>query len=132
MRTYVIGRDRHVDIVLDDPSVGNRHAELVVSDDARIYLTDCASGRGTWIKSAADGADGWQPLRQSFVQPEQELRFGDHLCTAQRLLQSHAETRRDPGENTVAPGGASERPRARLTGAVERDPTTGEIVRKRR
>ncbi|MGI9491172.1 MAG: FHA domain-containing protein, partial [Geminicoccaceae bacterium] len=44
----MIGRSLYANITLVDASVAPHHAELVVTDDDRYYLTDCASASGTW------------------------------------------------------------------------------------
>lgn len=114
--TLVVGRSVDADIRLADPSIAERHAELVITADGRYHLTDCASGAGTWRRPA--GSDGpWQTVRQAFVGVDDALRFGDHACAARALV-------------SALPGGSPDgRPVSR--GRVERDPLTGEIVRKR-
>lgn len=141
MKTYVIGRSRFADIVLPDTSVAPRHAELVVTDGGRLHLTDCASGNGTWrLTGRAGGASharqlGWERIRQTFVTVDQALRLGEHECTAGELLRSMLSAD-GPGEG--GSGGGNWRPGAamragpeRVRGPVERDPVTGEIIRKR-
>ena len=133
MRTYVLGRSPHADIVLADPSVARRHAELVVTDDGRMFLTDCGSDNGSWF---ADGIDhggeappDWLPLRQSFVAPGQALRLGECHCNARQLLElAGAEASGNHGGEFGPRNELAEMPR----GAVERDPHTGEIIRRRR
>ena len=93
MRSYVIGRSPHADIVLPDPSVARRHAELVATDDGRVHLTDCDSEGGTWRRlgagagaGAGDGTPRWERLRQAFLDAGAALRFGEHETTARSLL----------------------------------------------
>ncbi|MCG8361574.1 MAG: FHA domain-containing protein [Kiloniellales bacterium] len=134
MRSYVIGRSPYADIVLADGSVAGRHAEVVVTDDNRFYVTDCGSKGGTWQRRAATGddeAEQWDDLRQAFVGPDALLRFGNHRCTLRGLLgqMSLAGGNGEPGRwrpDTPRESGA-EKPRGR----VERDPVTGEVVPKR-
>lgn len=120
MKTYVIGRSRHADVSIVDGSVARRHAELVVTDDGRCHLTDCATETGTWRRETPAGG-AWRRVRQAFVGPETEIRLGDHLCTPRDLIREAGEG----GEDT--PGTARET----VQGAVERDPLTGEIIRRR-
>ncbi len=135
MRTLVIGRSTYADIVLADESVAPHHAELVVTDDGRFFLTDCASATGTWRRGGSSADDvGWTPVRQTFVRPGEPLRLGKHGCTAADLAGvarlERPSTRpafADEGPFQAGTGG-SERPRGR----VERNPVTGEIVRRRR
>ena len=124
LRTLVIGRSPSADVVIADASLAPHHAELVITDDGRLYLTDCATDGGTWV-SGGEGASGWQPVRQGFVRPDQPLRLGDHQCTAGDLLR---RSRGAPAE-VSAGGGAWDDGRVR--GPVARDPATGEIVRRR-
>jgi hypothetical protein len=115
-------------VVIADASVAPHHAELVVTDDGRLYLTDCATVGGTWRQhDDGEGALRWQPVRQAFVRPEEPLRLGDHWCTAQDLL------RRGGGAAAAHGGtGAWDGPGpTRVRGPVARDPATGEIVRRR-
>lgn len=133
MRTYVIGRSPNADIVLADPSVARQHAELVITDDGRFHLTDCGGGDGTWRAVALrDGQEIWERTRQSFVAAGQPLRFGEYRATVQELLarrppaaRSHAAA---SGSAEVGGPGAAD---PGLRGPVERDPRTGEIVRRR-
>ena len=122
MRTLVIGRSPSADVVIADASLAPHHAELVVTDDGRFYVTDCGTDAGTWVRGEA--AAGWQPVRQGFVRPDQPLRLGDHECTVDDLLRRHRG----------AAGGRLSRWRGRwcsveCAGPVARDPATGEIVR---
>jgi hypothetical protein len=128
VRTLVIGRSPSADVVIADASLAPHHAELVITRDGRLYLTDCATDGGTWVMREGQSASGWQPVRQGFVRPDQPLRLGDHQCTANDLL------RRSRGAPTDPSAGAGEREGAwqrRVRGPVARDPTTGEIVRRR-
>jgi predicted component of type VI protein secretion system len=124
----VIGRSPSADVVIADTSVAPHHAELVITADGRFHLTDCATDGGTWVKG--EGADhaGWQPVRQSFVRPDQVLRFGDYQCTAGDLLRW---SRAAPEDAAAGAGGWEAAWQRRVRGPVARDPTTGEIVRRR-
>jgi predicted component of type VI protein secretion system len=133
MRTFVIGRSPAADIVLADASVGRQHAELVITDDGRFHLTDCGGGDGTWRAVARrDGQEVWERTRQSFVAAGQPLRFGSYRTTVQELLARRPTGPRDhgvPGSAAGLGGAGSAEPG--LRGPVERDPRTGEIVRRR-
>lgn len=137
MKTYIIGRSQFADIVLADTSVARRHAELVITDQGRHHLTDCASGAGTWrmVRNAETDTDMWTDIRQTFIDPDEPLRLGDYACTVRDLLrQAEGET---DGAGSADGGGRWRAglqggpERERLRGRVERDPVTGEIVRKR-
>ena len=126
MRTLVIGRSPSADVVIADASLAPHHAELVVTDDGRFYVTDCGTDAGTWVRGEA--AAGWQPVRQGFVHPDQALRLGDHQCTAGDLLRW---SRAAPTDISAGAGGREGAWQRRVRGPVARDPTTGEIVRRR-
>ena len=131
MRTFVIGRSPDADIVLADASVGRQHAELVITDDGRFHLTDCGGGDGTWRAVAVRaGQEVWERTRQSFVAAGQPLRFGSIRVTVQELL---ARREPSPREHVIAvpAGGCAGETDPGLRGPVERDPRTGEIVRRR-
>jgi hypothetical protein len=129
LRTLVIGRSPSADVVIADASVAPHHAELVVTDDGRLYLTDCATEGGTWRQGGgSESAPGWHPVRQAFVAPDEPLRLGDHQCTVGDLLRRRGGAPSD----SAGTGGAWDGPeRSRVRGPVARDPATGEIVRRR-
>ena len=131
MRTFVIGRSPDADIVLADATVARRHAELIISDDGRFHLTDCGGGDGTWRAVAQrDGREVWERTRQSFVAAGQPLRFGGFRTTVQELLAGRQSAARH--HETAGPaGGGTGTGKPALRGPVERDPRTGEIVRRR-
>lgn len=81
MRLIRIGREAGSEYRADHPTVSRRHAELVVTDQGRLYLTDCRSSGGTFCETAGQ----WVPVRQSFVEPGQRLRFGEFEVQAQSL-----------------------------------------------
>ena len=131
MRTFVIGRSPDADIVLADASVGRQHAELVITDDGRFHLTDCGGGDGTWRAVAVRaGQEVWERTRQSFVAAGQPLRFGSIRVTVHELLARREPSPREHGMAGPAGGGAGATEPG-LRGPVERDPRTGEIVRRR-
>lgn len=136
MRTLVIGRSPDADIVLADATVARRHAELVITDDGRYHLTDCGGDGGTWRAVARrDGAEVWERTRQSFVAARQPLRFGAYRATVEELLATRAPGQWTPGQRASGPAGtvgpAGSAVGDSLSGPVERDPRTGEIVRRR-
>lgn len=129
MKTLVIGRSPFADVVIADASVAPHHAELVLTDDGRCYLTDCATETGTWRRAATTAAD-WVRVRQDFVDPREPLRLGDYRCTAAELTAGvragSPAARHEAGDAAPIEGH-----RRRLRGRVERDAATGEIVRRR-
>jgi hypothetical protein len=137
LKTYVIGRSAFADIVLADESVAPRHAEVVVTDDGRLHVTDCATATGTWRRIAAPESGEavqpplWEPVRQAFVLADEPLRLGEHLCTLKDLLRMAAEGPLASGAQPAAPAAAGGEAAPRVRGRVERDAKTGEIIRKR-
>ena len=143
MKTVVVGRSPYADVVLADASVARRHVEVVVTDDGRYFITDCATETGCWRRVSADqGRDHWEKLRQGFVLANDHLRLGDHHCTLKDLLRD--VDLRDPAEIGAGGGGGggrgaefgggaggADRRIESLRGRVERDPVTGEIIPKR-
>lgn len=128
LRTLVIGRSPSADVVIADTSVAPHHAELVITADGRLHLTDCATDGGTWVKGEGAAGAGWRPVRQDFVPPDQLLRLGDYQCTAGDLLRW---SRAAPADASAGAGGWEAAAQRRVRGPVARDPTTGEIVRRR-
>lgn len=132
MRTLVVGRSPFADVVMADPSIATHHAEIVITDDGRLYLTDCASTTGTWrLDRAPNGDQHWRPLRQGFVAADEQLKLGEHHCTAGQLTAAVRERDPDDGQSSALQRERLERDRPRLRGRVERDAATGEIVRRR-
>lgn len=135
MRTLVIGRSPFADIVLVDASIASHHAELLVTDDGRLHLTDCGGSTGTWRRAAETDSDSgsWIGFRQAFVRPDEALRLGDHVCTGRELLKAAREpvtlAGTSPESRRLEEGDAGGGRRAR--GRVERDPRTGEIIHRR-
>lgn len=134
-RTLVIGRSPFADVVVAETTVAAHHLELVIADDGRLHVTDCATASGTWChRPAGDGSAGeWTRLRQAFVTPETQLGLGDYRCTVADLL-TRARYRPLAFEagNALAEGSRpAGRPAEPPRGRVERDAATGEIVRRR-
>lgn len=136
MVTYVIGRSAFADIVVADDSVAPRHAELVVTDDGRFHITDCATATGTWRQAGPNETGGtsgeapWEPVRQAFVSKQEPLRLGGYLCTLGALLQITGSDRAVSQDGRGGAVASPDRPQ-RHKGRVERDAKTGEIVRTR-
>ncbi len=127
-KTLQIGRSSHADIVIADGGVAAYHAELVITSDGRLYVTDRGGEKGTFLRESDEDAE-WTPLRQGFVADGQELRFGAFAISARDLLH-RAEEAMDEGPIGQG-GGYGGRSAQQLRGAVERDPATGEIVRRK-
>ena len=132
MKLLLVGRSAHADVVIPDASVSAFHVEAVITADGRCHITDRASAQGTYHRPSE--ADAWTSVRQVFVDMSDQLRLGEYVATVGDLLggalddslqDDLAGTEGGSGANPAAAGEA--RPR----GAVERDPVTGEIVKRR-
>lgn len=136
MKLLLIGRSAHADVVIPDASVSAYHAEVVVTEDRRCHVTDRASAQGTYHR--VSDAELWTPVRQTFVEMSDQLRLGEYVCEVADLLGELLDTVPGDGQPESAGDGAGtaaapsdgETP-DRLRGAVERDPVTGEIVKRR-
>jgi arylamine N-acetyltransferase len=134
LKTLVIGRSPFADVVIADTSVAPHHAEIVVTDDDRLYLTDCGTNTGTWRKRGSQegaNAGSWSPVRQDFIDADEPLRLGDHQCTAAELMHTVRAGAPSDAQGTQPAWDRSEGHRQRLRGRLERDPATGEIVPRR-
>jgi len=82
MDTFTLGRSQ-ADIILDDPSVSKRHAELTVSEDATsYYLVDCGSSNGTYVQRSGI----WEKISQTTVQSDDVVRFGSNKVRMRELV----------------------------------------------
>ena len=64
-----VGRDQDADIVIDDPTVSRKHAEIVHSSDGFVFL-DLDSKNGSFVNETKVGRNG-QSLKDG-----DEIRFG--------------------------------------------------------
>lgn len=117
-RTAFVGRSRSNDIRLTDRTVSRRHAELTLLDDGRVYVTDCGSKYGTFVRSPK----GWQRIRQEFVHAGDAIRLGDLQIRVGELLAQLSQS-----DDGVAASVCND---GRSAGPVIRNPLTGEVVRK--
>lgn len=124
--TYLVGRSAEADIVIGDPTVSRKHAELVHGTDGTWYLTDRGSTGGTHV---LDG-DDWVPVKQEFVRPGDWLKFGGFECTLDDLLRRIPTASPAQAAGPAPSGGGTTIGDDRPRGAVARDPNTGEIIRK--
>ncbi len=69
--SLLVGRGGGSGILLDDPSIGERHARLLV-ESGSVLVEDLGSAGGTFV-----GGERIEPLTQNRIGPGQQLRFGD-------------------------------------------------------
>ncbi|MHA1536150.1 MAG: FHA domain-containing protein [Alphaproteobacteria bacterium] len=84
MITYTIGRADGNDIIIDEPSISRRHAELSAEPGGGYRLIDLGSSNGTHIQNA----DGWVKLDRAALEIETDtpIRLGQKLTTLGELL----------------------------------------------
>ncbi len=110
--------------MIADPAVAEHHAEIIVTDDGRFFITDCGTASGTWRLVAKGEDSGWRPIRQAFIERDEPLRLGEYECRVSDMLTPltpEGAADRRSGKGIIRAGG----------GRVRRDPVTGEIVRGR-
>ncbi len=98
MNRISIGRSNTNDIILPDPSVSRRHAELRSDGDGRYFLIDLDSTNGTYVR---DGGE-WVRIRQGFVAADERVQFGELVTTLGTLLGDGAAAE-DAGPRTGTP-----------------------------
>ena len=127
---YRIGRSADMDIQLDDTSVSRLHAELIMIPGGGYYLTDCASGGGTYL--ARNGE--WVRIKQDFVELTDALLLGRHQTTPKQLLAQAAQGvggKAGSGDGNAARPGLKRGAVAdddRPHGPVRRSGETGDII----
>ena len=110
MATFVIGRAPPTDkprIVLDDRTVSRTHGAIAVTA-GRCILSDADSTSGTFVRQEGE----WRRISTAVVEMEDRVRFGAYVITVGDLLKRATEP-------------VPEGPRR-----IERNPETGEIVKK--
>ena len=81
-RRFSIGRERTCDVPIADDSVSRLHAQLSILEGEQLFLVDCQSSNGTML--LRDGQS--RPVRQEFVTPADQVRFGDVTLSVEDIL----------------------------------------------
>jgi len=106
--SWKIGRSgKKSQILLADDSVSGLHAEIVVLDDGRLYVSDCNSMNGSYILK--DGQ--WVVFSQTYLRQGDDVRFGNYTISCDELYKMIKN------ENHTMPG------------RYERNPNTGEVIK---
>lgn len=123
--TFAIGRSPEAAIRIPDTqrTVSMLHADVTITDDGRLYLTDRNSTNGTAVFRRGE----WRSLRQDFVGPDERLRFGGHETTMAELLAMVAE-KRVARVNRVQPPKVERPDSPPEVRRPRRNPETGEII----
>lgn len=107
--TFTIGSAESCHIRLNQASVSEHHAELVVAAAGKLHLTDRGSGGGTFRKQG----DEWVVVTQSYVDHHEPIRFGDYHTTIEALV------------GVIAPNGISALMRGRFGNAGQAPTVAG-------
>lgn len=83
---YRIGRGSDNDIIIDDPSISRRHAELEDRGGGRYCLRDLGSSNGTLVQRGG----GWQVVDEAEIELDTPVRLGQRVVTAEAMLALHA------------------------------------------
>lgn len=88
-RTFTLGRSSKADIRIEHKSVSRNHAELTVTDKKKLFLIDCQSRHGTYIKQ--NGV--WKALKHGYLSISDKVKVGkvEVDLTAVLLQLRHAE-----------------------------------------
>ena len=125
LKAIRISRGDRVDVSINDPSVSRLHAELVVCESNRFYLSDCGSTGGTFV--GRDG--GWVPIKQEYVEAGESILLGHFPTTASQLVALAGEAGESGPKDGSGKGGRKPIPQDALPeGPVKRDPETGDII----
>lgn len=85
-RTITIGRDSQNTVVLEDPTISSKHAEITMTPDDQVVLSDLESTNGTFINGQSIG--------------KQSLAEGDRISFG--LSRSRSLIYRDSGASEIA------------------------------
>ena len=117
-KTFSIGSGKNCDIRLNQSSIDNIHAELVIARNGKLHLTDRASKNGTFRKNGAR----WVRLKQDSVSTLMQViaASGADAQIAAGAINGNASNQK---------GAAAYDPKSALpTGRVRRSVDTGEII----
>jgi hypothetical protein len=113
--SYRIGRGSDNDIIIDDPSISRRHAELEDRGGGRYCLRDLGSSNGTSVQRGG----GWEVVDEAEIELDTPVRLGQRVVTAETMLALHAQLEDEFG----APPAHTTRPsRPTLLEATTRSP----------
>jgi pSer/pThr/pTyr-binding forkhead associated (FHA) protein len=119
MKALLVGRASDCDIMLSDPTVSRRHADLIPGSGSDFLLVDRKSTSGTFLRHKG----AWRRVTMVRVVPEDRVRLGDHETSIGQLIAMAAQADNRGGRSADLPT-ADRAGRAR----PERNPETGEIV----
>ena len=135
MKSFLIGRGLECDVVLTDPSVSRRHAEFVVKSEREFLLRDSESTYGTFVGIGQD----WKQITVAPVAIDDRIRFGRYTTTVRAIMSAMIEKLRasapaepkQPLKAMAAPLPKEPANEPAKRPAIERDPETGEIIKRK-
>ena len=86
-----MGRSPSNNIVVSDDTVSELHAEIVIAEDGRLFVSDCASSNGTFVLERGE----WYKLRQRFVGKTDLIRLGAHEASMKELISNASDISRE-------------------------------------
>ncbi len=116
---FQLGRNPECDIEIRDETVSRLHAEVVLSANGRIFLTDRDSTYGTWI----DDGTGWRKIQQHEPKEGENLRFGDFEVAVVALSRIATSLTKDEEMAVTVPSEGHPKKRRR----PRRNPVTGRV-----
>jgi pSer/pThr/pTyr-binding forkhead associated (FHA) protein len=122
-KAFSVGRSKECDVVIADPTVSRRHAEIVVHSATDFVLVDCESKFGTFLRHD----DEWHPVSTTGVAIDDHIRLGQHETTVRTITAAVLEQLRTPSADHPIAAEPPAKPRPTRT-IIERDPETGEII----
>ena len=90
LKPFLIGRSKECDVVLTDPTVSRRHAELIVSLDHEFMLVDCDSKFGTFVRNGNE----WRRITTGRVGIDDRVRLGQYETSIRSFITVVAEQMR--------------------------------------
>jgi hypothetical protein len=103
-RRFTIGRERSCDVSIVDESVSRFHADIWLTSDGALMMTDRASANGTVLERGGELFD----LENQVVLPGDQIRFGAVSIPVSELIA--AIELKNPGALTQPAEGAALRP----------------------
>lgn len=73
-KTYTIGRSRNCHIVLADDTVSKEHAQISLTGERKIFLTDTGSRNGTYLLK---GKEFRKIQKKTHIVPGDTVKFGE-------------------------------------------------------
>jgi hypothetical protein len=82
-KIYKIGRHPSCDIVLADETVSGHHAELIITGDGSLFLSDTNSTHGTFVRKKGK----FVKIQQDYITLRNALKFAYCEISAKELLE---------------------------------------------